>query len=314
MNSLTFLLWNLPIVDLYALLSQVIDDFYPVLSANGNTTQVSVDDNLFVMGDPEKLARVFNNLLKNAVAYSYPNTEISISAEKKDSDIIVTDNGIESDSNLNYTVLRDVSGTISYSASKGIFLIVRYKNGDDYVGNGLTEVGNYTLIVSLVATSTYNPSLYFNNINFSNSDGPWTKISTSNLEKYSDTSYIYKTYVSCSFEIRKAEAKYNLENLDDLLTFSSGSEAGYSIENNCLVIQSNTTFSIKHEGFVIEIYKKNTASTLYEFVGDSFTNIEEEQEGIEYYLIIKNNNYNDSGYIRVIKMPSTTSWFVTTQN
>lgn len=76
-------------VDLYALLSQVIDDFYPVLSANGNTTQVSVDDNLFVMGDPEKLARVFNNLLKNAVAYSYPNTEISISAEKKDNDIIV---------------------------------------------------------------------------------------------------------------------------------------------------------------------------------------------------------------------------------
>ena len=70
-------------IDLYALLSQVIDDFYPVLSANGNTTQVAVDDNLFVMGDPEKLARVFNNLLKNVVAYSYPNTEISISAEKK---------------------------------------------------------------------------------------------------------------------------------------------------------------------------------------------------------------------------------------
>lgn len=56
---------------------------------NNVRTQVSVDDNLFVMGDPEKLARVFNNLLKNAVAYSYPNTEISISAEKKDNDIIV---------------------------------------------------------------------------------------------------------------------------------------------------------------------------------------------------------------------------------
>ena len=29
-----------------------------------------------------KLARVFNNILKNAAAYSYPNTEIVISAEE----------------------------------------------------------------------------------------------------------------------------------------------------------------------------------------------------------------------------------------
>lgn len=76
-------------IDIYALLSQVIDDFYPVLSARGNTTKISSEDNLFVLGDPEKLARVFNNLLKNAAAYSYPNTEISISAEKKKNEVIV---------------------------------------------------------------------------------------------------------------------------------------------------------------------------------------------------------------------------------
>ena len=70
-------------VDLYALLSQVIDDFYPTLSAKGNTTEVSMDDGLTVMGDPEKLARVFNNLLKNAVSYCYANTKICISAKKK---------------------------------------------------------------------------------------------------------------------------------------------------------------------------------------------------------------------------------------
>ena len=76
-------------IDLYALLAQVIDDFYPVLSSNGNNVSVSAEDNLFIWGDPEKLARVFNNLLKNAVAYSYPKTEISIFVEKKENDIIL---------------------------------------------------------------------------------------------------------------------------------------------------------------------------------------------------------------------------------
>ena len=76
-------------VDLYALLAQVIEEFYPSLSARGNSVNVSIEDNLNVTGDPEKLARVFNNLLKNAVAYSYPNTEISISSKRKGKNVVV---------------------------------------------------------------------------------------------------------------------------------------------------------------------------------------------------------------------------------
>lgn len=76
-------------VDLYALLAQVIDEFYPTLSARENTTKVSVEDGLIITGDPEKLARVFSNLLKNAAAYSYPKTEISISAERKGRNAVV---------------------------------------------------------------------------------------------------------------------------------------------------------------------------------------------------------------------------------
>lgn len=76
-------------VDLYALLAQVIEEFYPSLSARENSVNVSIEDNLNVTGDPEKLARVFNNLLKNAVAYSYPNTEISISSERKGKNVVV---------------------------------------------------------------------------------------------------------------------------------------------------------------------------------------------------------------------------------
>lgn len=76
-------------VDLYALLSQVIDDFYPALSGKGNTTQISMQDDLTVIGDPEKLARVFNNLLRNAASYCYANTEINIIAYKKGSHAVV---------------------------------------------------------------------------------------------------------------------------------------------------------------------------------------------------------------------------------
>ena len=42
-----------------------------------------MEDDLTVIGDPEKLARVFNNLLRNAASYCYANTEISISAKKE---------------------------------------------------------------------------------------------------------------------------------------------------------------------------------------------------------------------------------------
>ena len=77
-------------LDLYCLLVQLIDEFYPTLSARGNTTVLDADENLLVMADPEKLARAFNNILKNAAAYSYPNTEISIAAHKQNTNIVIT--------------------------------------------------------------------------------------------------------------------------------------------------------------------------------------------------------------------------------
>ena len=74
-------------VDLHCLIAQVIDEIYPTLSANGNTAVFKAEDDLSVTGDPEKLARVFSNLLRNAAAYSYPKTEISISAKRSDCNI-----------------------------------------------------------------------------------------------------------------------------------------------------------------------------------------------------------------------------------
>jgi two-component system sensor histidine kinase VanS len=77
-------------IDLYYMLVQMVDEFYPILSAKGNTAVLHADEDLSVCGDPMKLARVFNNILKNAAAYSFPNSEIIISAEKKDKQMVIS--------------------------------------------------------------------------------------------------------------------------------------------------------------------------------------------------------------------------------
>lgn len=69
-------------IDLSYMLMQMADEFYPILKAHGNTIRVETPEDLTVYGDSLKLARVFNNLLKNAVYYSYHGTEITIQAEQ----------------------------------------------------------------------------------------------------------------------------------------------------------------------------------------------------------------------------------------
>lgn len=71
-------------VDLSFLLVQLADEFYPILEAHKNTVRLESGEGLSVLGDGEKLARVFNNILKNAVAYSYPDTEIEICCERQE--------------------------------------------------------------------------------------------------------------------------------------------------------------------------------------------------------------------------------------
>ncbi len=69
-------------VDLCFLLVQLSDELSPALSLRGNSITLDAGENLTVCGDADKLARVFGNILKNAAAYSYPETEIRIAAEK----------------------------------------------------------------------------------------------------------------------------------------------------------------------------------------------------------------------------------------
>lgn len=69
-------------IDLYYMLLQMTDEFYPLLQPRGNSISFCADEDLTVYGDSMKLARVFNNILKNAIAYSYPDTAIEIRTER----------------------------------------------------------------------------------------------------------------------------------------------------------------------------------------------------------------------------------------
>lgn len=77
-------------INLSFMLQQIADEFYPMLVPKKMQVSVDVPDSLTLWGDADKLARVFNNILKNAIAYSYENSEIKISALQQGENTIIT--------------------------------------------------------------------------------------------------------------------------------------------------------------------------------------------------------------------------------
>ena len=67
-------------IDLYYMLLQMTDEFYPLLNAQGKRAILDIPEDMTIYGDSDKLARVFINILKNAVAYSPANSVIQIKA------------------------------------------------------------------------------------------------------------------------------------------------------------------------------------------------------------------------------------------
>lgn len=67
-------------VNLTMLLAQLVDEFYPLFSAKKIRCECAIDDGLLIYGDADKLARVFDNILRNAVNYSYEQSVIQIFA------------------------------------------------------------------------------------------------------------------------------------------------------------------------------------------------------------------------------------------
>lgn len=76
-------------VDLSLLLAQVADEFYPTLAEQHKDVQIQASESITALVDPDKMARVFNNVMKNAIAYSYEGSTITISAACEGQNIVV---------------------------------------------------------------------------------------------------------------------------------------------------------------------------------------------------------------------------------
>ncbi len=76
-------------LNLSMMLRQIIEEFYPLFNEHGLTVEDAIASNLMYYGDGDKLARVFDNLLKNAVNYSYQDSTIHIRAEERKRTIFI---------------------------------------------------------------------------------------------------------------------------------------------------------------------------------------------------------------------------------
>ncbi|MEW9094434.1 MAG: HAMP domain-containing sensor histidine kinase [Clostridiaceae bacterium] len=72
------------------MLFQMADEFYPMLSEKKQEVMVEAEDIIMFFGDPDKLARVFNNVFKNAIAYGNENSKITISVHIQSQNAIIT--------------------------------------------------------------------------------------------------------------------------------------------------------------------------------------------------------------------------------
>lgn len=84
-------------VQLSLLLEQVTDEFYPLLAPKGLKLEADIAPGLTVTGDADKLARVFDNVLRNAVSYSHEDGVIRLAAslgEGKEVHIRIANRGL----------------------------------------------------------------------------------------------------------------------------------------------------------------------------------------------------------------------------
>ena len=76
-------------IDLNMMIAQITDEFYPMLSEKNLKVDIDIIEHIVMFADSDKIARVFDNLLKNAVNYSYENTMIRIGARIRRDKVII---------------------------------------------------------------------------------------------------------------------------------------------------------------------------------------------------------------------------------
>lgn len=77
-------------ISLNMLLEQLVDEFYPVFQKKNVTCNIDIKDDIELFVDAERMARVFDNLFRNAISYSYEGTPIDVFVEKQESAVRIT--------------------------------------------------------------------------------------------------------------------------------------------------------------------------------------------------------------------------------
>lgn len=81
---------NGQMVSLSVMLEQLADEFWPLFEEKGLTFHSAISQGLRVWGDPDKLMRVFDNILRNAVNYSLPKGTVGLRAFRQGGELVVT--------------------------------------------------------------------------------------------------------------------------------------------------------------------------------------------------------------------------------
>ena len=76
-------------INLTRLLEQLSFEFKPMLAEKNLTCELQAPEDIILNCDADKIQRVFDNLLRNAVLYSYPDTKIEITAEKQEKQVTI---------------------------------------------------------------------------------------------------------------------------------------------------------------------------------------------------------------------------------
>ena len=76
-------------LNLTMMLEQIADELYGVLKEKNLQCQVEITEDMIIRGDPNKLARVFDNILRNAIAYCKRDSKLFIKAEKMPGEYVI---------------------------------------------------------------------------------------------------------------------------------------------------------------------------------------------------------------------------------
>lgn len=71
------------------MLEQLASEFRPILAERGLVWKLEIAPDITLVGDVDKLARAFDNLIRNAANYSYTGTEISLYAQTEGNQVKV---------------------------------------------------------------------------------------------------------------------------------------------------------------------------------------------------------------------------------